>query len=143
MATELERRSATIAQSKPMPLVSEIMELVEASLDDDKAENTVVVDLAGKTTMADYLVIASGTSKRHVGAMADHIQRQLKAKGLKRVAVEGLAQCDWVLIDAGDVIVHLFRPEVREFYNLEKIWMTPPGSDAGNGAGNELAGATA
>lgn len=113
-----------------MPLADEVLKLVEASLDDDKAENTVVVDLAGKTEIADHLVIASGTSQRHVGAMADHIQRQLKGMGLKGVAVEGAAQCDWVLIDAGDVIVHLFRPEVREFYNLEKIWTAPPGADA-------------
>jgi len=114
-----------------MPPVDNVLKLVEASLDDDKAENTVVVDLSGKTAIADFLVIASGTSQRHVGAMADHIQRQLKAQGLKGIAVEGLNQCDWVLIDAGDVIVHLFRPEVREFYNLEKIWMAPPGSKPG------------
>jgi len=112
-----------------MPPADEVLKLVEASLDDDKAENTVVVDLSGKTTIADFLVIATGTSQRHVGAMADHIHRRLKGLGLKGIAVEGQNQCDWVLIDAGDVIVHLFRPEVREFYNLEKIWMAPPGTD--------------
>ena len=95
---------------------------MESSLDDDKAENIVVVELSGKTAIADYMVIASGTSQRHVGAMADHIQRRMKGIGLKGIAVEGLKQCDWVLIDAGDLIVHLFRPEVRLFYNLEKIW---------------------
>ena len=98
---------------------------METTLEDDKAENAVVIELAGKTEIADFLVIASGTSKRHVGAMADHLQRSLKGMGVKRLAVEGNIQCDWVLIDAGDIIVHLFRPEVREFYNLEKIWITP------------------
>jgi len=136
---ELEQRSATIAQSKPMPPAENVLKLVEASLDDDKAENTVVVDLAGKSALADHLVIASGTSQRHVSAMADHIQRQLKAQGFKGIAVEGMAQCDWVLIDAGDVIVHLFRPEVREFYNLEKIWMLPTDTNTGD----ETAGVTA
>ena len=102
---------------------------METSLDDDKAENIVVVDLSGKTAIADYLVIASGTSQRHVGSMADHIRRRMKGAGLKGVAVEGLKQCDWVLIDAGDLIVHLFRPEVRVFYNLEKIWMNATSTD--------------
>ncbi len=98
---------------------------METTLEDDKAENAVVIELAGKTEIADFLVIASGTSKRHVGAMADHLQRSLKVMGVERLAVEGNIQCDWVLIDAGDIIVHLFRPEVREFYNLEKIWIAP------------------
>ena len=73
--------------------------------------------------------------------MADHIHRRLKGVGLKGIAVEGATQCDWVLIDAGDVIVHLFRPEVREFYNLEKIWTAPPGADADSGLGAGAAGA--
>ena len=103
--------------------------MAKTSLDDDKAENIVVADLSGKTAIADYLVIASGTSQRHVGAMADHIQRRMKGMGLKSIAVEGLKQCDWVLIDAGDIIVHLFRPEVRAFYNLEKIWINAPSAD--------------
>ena len=102
---------------------------MQTSLDDDKAENIVVVDLSGKTAIADYLVIASGASQRHVGAMADHIHRRMKKIGLKGIPVEGLKQCDWVLIDAGDLIVHLFRPEVREFYNLEKMWINPPFAD--------------
>jgi len=102
-----------------------VLELVEASLDDDKAEDIVIIDLIGKSPIADFLVIASGTSQRHVGAMAGHLQRNLKTAGLKRVALEGAAQCDWVLIDAGDVIIHLFRPEVRDFYGLEKIWTAP------------------
>ena len=105
---------------------------METSLDNDKAKSVVVIDLAGKTEIADYMVIASGTSRRHIGAMADHLQERLKLSGLKGVSFEGLAQCDWVLIDAGDVIVHLFRPEVREFYHLEKMWGEPiPGRLAG------------
>ena len=109
--------------------ISDLLKLVETSLDDDQAENVVVIDLAGKTEIADYLVIANGRSQRQVGAMADHVQRALKATGLKGIAIEGLPQCDWVLIDAGDIIVHLFKPEVRDFYNIEKIWTNPVGDD--------------
>lgn len=92
------------------------------SLEDDKAEDEVVIDLSGKSTLADYIVIASGRSQRQVGAMADHLIEKLKKAGVKSVAVEGQPQCDWVLVDAGDIVVHLFRPEVREFYKLEKLW---------------------
>ena len=121
------------------PATADLLGLVEASLDDDKAENVVVIDLAGKTDIADFLVIANGGSRRHVGAMADHIQRKLKSNGLKAVKAEGLENCDWVLIDAGDIIVHLFRPEVRDFYNLDKMWMGPVGDSAAESA----SGATA
>lgn len=92
------------------------------SLDDDKAEDVVTIDLRGKSSMADYLVIASGRSTRQVGAMADHLLRKVKTEGFGTAAIEGIPQNDWVLIDAGDVIVHLFRPEVRAFYNIEKMW---------------------
>ena len=92
------------------------------SLDDDKAEDIVVIELAGKSNIADFMVIASGTSNRHVSAMTDHLIESLKKNGLKGASCEGQARGDWVLVDAGDVIVHLFRPEVREFYNLEKLW---------------------
>ncbi len=95
--------------------------MVQASLEDDKAEDTVVIDLTNKSSIADFMVIASGRSQRQVGAMAEHLHEKLK-KQLGRVSVEGAARCDWVLIDGGDVIVHLFRPEVRAFYNLEKMW---------------------
>jgi ribosome-associated protein len=91
-------------------------------LDDDKAENVLAVPLSGKSSIADYMVVATGASTRQVGAMADHLVQQIKGGGFGRPGVEGMGQCDWVLIDAGDVIVHLFRPEVREFYNLEKMW---------------------
>lgn len=90
----------------------------------------VVVDLHGKSSIADYMVIASGRSQRQVLSMAQHLEQKLKAAGAKRVAVEGARQGDWVLIDGGDVIVHLFRPEIRRFYNLEKMWgMTLPEPD--------------
>ncbi len=112
------------------PAPAELLELVETSLDDDKAEDIVVIDLAGKTEIADFMVIANGTSQRQVGTMADHLQRKIKKGGLKSVTAEGLANCDWVLIDAGDVIVHLFRPEVRDFYSLEKMWTGPGSPDA-------------
>ncbi len=92
------------------------------SLDDDKAQDVVAIDLAGKSAMADAMVVASGRSHRHVAAMADHLTRRLKEAGRGAPRVEGLPHCDWVLIDAGDVVVHLFRPEVRTFYNIEKMW---------------------
>lgn len=95
---------------------------VLASLDDDKAVDVVEIDLAGKSSVTDVMIIASGRSQRHVGAIADHVLRRVKDAGVKNVRVEGLAAADWVLIDAGDVVVHLFRPEVREFYNLERLW---------------------
>ncbi len=99
-----------------------LLNVVLDTLDAAKAEDVAVIDLRGKTSIGDQMVIASGRSQRHVGAVADHIIRKLKDEGFGRARVEGLPQCDWVLIDAGDVIVHIFRPEVREFYNLEKMW---------------------
>ncbi|MDP6173057.1 MAG: ribosome silencing factor [Rhodospirillales bacterium] len=99
-----------------------MLELVETTLDDDKAQDIVVIDLAGKTTLADFMVVASGSSTRHVAGMAGKMQEKLKNAGCGKVPVEGLPQADWVLIDAGDVIIHLFRPEVRAFYGLEKMW---------------------
>ncbi len=99
-----------------------LLGLVKTSLEDDKAEDIVVIDLSGKTSFADFMVIASGRSQRHVGAMAEHLREKLKRAGVRAPSVEGAERCDWVLIDGGDVIVHLFRPEVRSFYNLEKMW---------------------
>lgn len=98
------------------------MALIVQSLEDDQAIDIIKLDLKGKTSIADYMVIASGTSNRHVGAMTDHLLRRIKSSGIKGTSVEGAAQADWVLIDAGDVLIHLFRPEVREFYKLEKLW---------------------
>jgi ribosome-associated protein len=99
-----------------------MLPVIEESLDDDQAIDIVSIDLEGKTAIADCMVIASGRSSRHVGAMADHLLERLKKRGVKGVSVEGQKHCDWVLIDAGDVLIHLFRPEVREFYKLEKLW---------------------
>ncbi|MEP9378605.1 ribosome silencing factor [Aquabacter sp. CN5-332] len=100
----------------------EILALVLARLDDDKSDDIVSIDLRGKTSIADYMVVASGRSQRHVGAIAEHLIEGLKAAGIKQVRVEGQPACDWVLIDANDVIVHVFQPEVRSFYNIEKMW---------------------
>ncbi len=99
--------------------------MVTASLDDDKAQDVVVIDLTGKTDFADYMVIATGTSGRHVATLAEHIRDKMKSAGYGRVPVEGLEQGDWVLLDGGDVVVHLFKAEVRKFYDLEKIWGGP------------------
>ncbi|GAB4233742.1 MAG: ribosome silencing factor [Methyloligellaceae bacterium] len=102
---------------------------VLAILDDAKAESVTTIELKGKSSIADHMVIASGRSQRHVGAIADQLVRKLKETGHGRARIEGLPHCDWVLIDTGDVIVHIFRPEVREFYNLEKMWSAPPPED--------------
>ena len=122
-ATEGARKGTPHAEllshgHKPALLVKDIVRW----LDEAKGEEAVTIDLKGKSSIGDYMVIVSGRSDRHVGAIAEQLQRKLKEKGLGRVRVEGLEACDWVLLDTGDVIVHIFRPEVREFYNLEKIW---------------------
>lgn len=95
------------------------------SLDESKAEELVSIDIRRKSTIADHMVIASGRSHRHVAAIADHLVKAVKESGHGQVRIEGLPAADWVLIDLGDVIVHIFRPEVREFYNLEKMWQAP------------------
>jgi ribosome-associated protein len=100
------------------PLVPEILKW----LDEAKAEDIVTLDVKGKTSIADCMIIATGRSDRQVGAVADLLQRNLKDYGVSNVRVEGQQTCDWVLVDVGSIIVHLFRPEVREFYNLEKMW---------------------
>ena len=110
----------------PRPDAQETLRLVLARLDDMKAEDTTTIDLIGKTSIADAMVVTSGRSNRHVGAIADRVLEGLKHAGGPDLRVEGLRSCDWVLIDAGDVIVHVFRPEVRAFYNLEKMWTGSP-----------------
>ena len=105
------------------------MQKVLASLDDAKAEDTVTIDIQGKSALGDFMVVTSGRSHRHVGAIADRLVGDLKEAGFGPVRVEGLPHCDWVLIDSGDLIVHIFRPEVRDFYNLEKMWMAEPYSE--------------
>lgn len=100
-----------------------ILDIVVSTLDDGKADNIVVIDLQGKSSIANQMVIASGTSQRHVASLAEKVQENLKAQGFYSMS-EGEEKADWVLIDAFDVIVHIFKPEVREFYNLEKMWST-------------------
>ncbi|MGE5546740.1 MAG: ribosome silencing factor [Solirubrobacterales bacterium] len=102
----------------------DLVDLVLGSLDDDKAEDVTVIDLRGKSSIADHMVIATGRSSRQVVAMAEHLMEKLKHVGLA-VGAEGMPQGDWVLIDGADIVVHLFRPEVRAFYNLEKMWGVP------------------
>ena len=101
---------------------NQLEEMILLRLDEDKAQDIVIIDLKDKSSVADSMIVASGRSHRHVGALADHLLRALKDAGAGKARVEGLPHCDWVLIDAGDVIIHLFRPEVRQFYNIEKIW---------------------
>ena len=99
-----------------------ILSTVQSVLEDSKAEDIITIHLEGKSALADAMIIASGRSHRHVSAVADHVQRALKDAGYGSPRVEGLPHADWVLIDTGDVILHLFRPEVRSFYNMEKLW---------------------
>jgi len=101
---------------------SALLERILSSLDDDKAENIVTIDLEGRSALCDAAVIASGRSSRHVSAMAEHLARRLKESGYGTRPVNGQGQGDWVLVDAGDVIVHIFRPEVRDYYDLEGMW---------------------
>jgi len=117
----------------------DLLAAILASLEDDKAIEPVTIGLARKSSIADYMVVASGTSQRHIAAMAHHIQESQKKAG-HVTRSEGLPRCDWVLIDAGDVIVHLFRPEVRDFYNLEKMWSADFQADAAGGGQADAAG---
>ena len=121
--------SSPMTASVSADLAADLLDTVLSSLEDSKAEDLVTLDIAAKSSLADHMVIVSGRSHRHVGAIADHLQKDLKAAGAGKATVEGLTTCDWVLIDAGDVIVHIFRPEVRGFYNLEKMW-APETDDA-------------
>ena len=114
---------------KAIPDRSMIDVIIEC-LDDAKAEAIVAVDITGKSSLADHMVVASGRSQRHVGAVADQMITALRDAGYGKPRIEGLPHCDWVLVDAGDVIVHIFRPEVREFYNIEKMWQADFAADA-------------
>jgi ribosome-associated protein len=117
------RAESPVSKTEPTP--AELLELVLNSLEDDKAEDVVSVPLKGKTEMADHMVVASGRSSRQVAAMAEHLIDKLKGISRHQTKVEGLETGDWVLLDAGDVIVHIFRPEVRDYYQIEKMWMSP------------------
>lgn len=110
--------AAPVAAPKWPPLVMDVL----AQLEDSKAEQVVTIDVSKKSSVADVMVVASGRSNRHVSAIADQVVEKLEKSGKKNLRVEGMPQCDWVLVDAGDVMVHIFRPEVRSFYNLEKLW---------------------
>lgn len=101
---------------------TDIAELIKTSLDDDKAIEPITIDLTGKTSLADTMVIATGSSRRHIESMARHVIERLKSQGMGGSIAEGRGQSDWLLIDAGDVIVHLFRDETRRFYDLERLW---------------------
>jgi len=114
--------SADKASSTQTRTAASLHDLVLASLDDDQAQDVVSLALEGKSSIADYMVIASGRSTRQVAAMAQKLAERVKHGGYGHVRIEGLPAADWVLIDAGDVVVHLFRPEVRTFYNLERMW---------------------
>ncbi len=126
--------SALLGKPSAAPLLAahasgEALKTVLASLDDAKAEGTVTIDIHNKSSLGDFMVVTSGRSTRHVGAIADRLLDDLKGAGIGPVRTEGLPNCDWVLIDAGDLIVHVFRPEVREFYNIEKMWSGEPSSE--------------
>lgn len=101
------------------------LQVVLASLEDSKAEDIVTIDIVGKSALGDYMVVVSGRSNRHVAAICDHLLTDFKDEGLGSARVEGLETGDWVLIDTGDIIVHVFRPEIREFYNIERMWAAP------------------
>ena len=117
------------AQIASVSLASRALQTILASLEDGKAEQIVSIDIQGKSSIADYMVIASGRSNRHVAAVSDQVITAIKEAGLGNPKVEGLEGADWVLLDCGDVIVHIFRQEVREFYKLEKMWTAPDIAD--------------
>ena len=132
MRTTLEGARAS---TPPSEFVSErrdsaaLVDRIVHWLDDAKAEDVAVIDLKGKSSIGDFMVIATGRSDRHVSAVADQIQQALKGEGQDRIRMEGQPQCDWVLIDTGDIIVHVFQPEIRAFYNLEKMWSADRGAE--------------
>jgi len=117
-----DRSTKTATNGRPPTAVEQLHKLVLTSLDDDQAVEVVSIPLEGKSNIADHMVIASGRSTRQVASMATKLAERIKQKFGKNVRIEGLPAADWVLIDADDVIVHLFRPEVRSFYNLERMW---------------------
>lgn len=109
-------------------------DLIVQSLDDDKATDIEVINLTGQSALADFMVIASGTSSRQIVAMSEKLEERLSARGHKHCRIEGANEGNWVVCDLGDVIVHLFRPEVRDFYNIEEMWRMPPSAKRDKGA---------
>lgn len=122
-------RSLPRSKDTGVEAAARALQLVLGSLEDSKAEDIVSIDIAGKSALGDYMVVVSGRSNRHVSAIADHLISDLKDEGFGSPRVEGLETGDWVLIDTGDIIVHVFRPEIREFYNIEKMWQAPDMED--------------
>jgi ribosome-associated protein len=120
------KTSTPTAALKAQPDADKTLSMILSRLDDMKAEETVTIDLRGKSAFSDYMIVTTGRANRHVGAIAENVAKGLKETGIKSIQIEGLPNCDWVLIDSGDVIVHVFRPEVREFYNLERLWTQSP-----------------
>jgi len=114
--------TAQSAATSPLTDTATLLRTIVECLEDSKAEEIVTIDIVGRSSLADAMIIASGRSHRHVGAIADHLEKKLREIGVKQLRIDGLPHCDWVLVDAGDAMVHLFRPEVRGFYNLEKMW---------------------
>lgn len=113
---------AIVAKPKSLPGPRSTLKAVLASLDDDKAEDVVTVSLKGKSSLADHMVVATGRSQRHIATLAEHLGTRLKALGFPRVPIEGLRVGEWAVVDAGDIIVHLFQPEARARYGIEKMW---------------------
>ena len=124
----LSQSVASPASTALRPDADAALKLILDCLDDMKAEETINIDLRGKSSIADYMIVTSGRANRHVGAIAENVVKVLHEHGVKGVHLEGMPNCDWVLIDAGDIIVHVFRPEVRTFYNLEKMWAPAHGA---------------
>jgi ribosome-associated protein len=129
-ASRKRKTPARTAAVKAQSDADRTLKMILSRLDDMKAEETVTIDLRGKSAFSDYMIVTSGRANRHVGAIAENVVKGLKESGIKGIHVEGLPNCDWVLIDCGDVIVHVFRPEVREFYNLERLWTQNPSAAA-------------
>jgi ribosome-associated protein len=128
VAKPARKTSTKAAALEAQPDADKTLSLILSRLEDMKAEETVTIDLRGKSAYSDYMIVTTGRVNRHVGAIAENVTKSLKENGIKNIHVEGLPNCDWVLIDSGDVIVHVFRPEVREFYNLERLYTQGPGA---------------
>jgi ribosome-associated protein len=130
MAAAPKKKTKVTAPEPVATPEPQMIDIVLQSLDDAKAEQTVAIDITGKSSLSDHMVVTSGRSNRHVSAVADQVVKALRENGFSKPRVEGLPHADWVLVDGGDVIVHIFRPEVREFYNLEKMWAADFAADA-------------
>jgi ribosome silencing factor RsfS/YbeB/iojap len=116
------RRAAPKREKAEADRLDQLQSLIVTSLEDDKAESVVTLDLAGRAAFADRMVIATGIADRQIAAMATHLEEKLRAAGLRRIQIEGASGTDWVLIDAGDIVIHLFKPEARSLYGLERMW---------------------